>query len=253
MAHDWRCGLRRLLQFIAVVLGLTLVYMVAPLLGSPGSGEVRRVVGDDGQTRLVPVVPSQREPAVTRRLRELRDNGSDDVQVASGDDPIAGSSGRLRRLFVNDRRKGGPIGRISIPAIDVTERYRPGVYDEVLQKGPGHWPGTPLPGAPGNTVLSGHRTTYTHPFADLDLLEPGDRVVTTLGGEHRTTYRVTNTTVVAESKYVKFVLRQPKARRARTITMFACTPKGYRTHRIVVRAKAQPTDVDAPGRGGARG
>ncbi|CAN5740036.1 hypothetical protein BH24ACT14_BH24ACT14_13430 [soil metagenome] len=244
--------MRRFLQFVAVVAGLTLVYMVAPLIGSPG-GEVRRVVGEDGTTRVVPVVPSQREPAVTRRLRELRRNAGDDVQVASGDDPVADSSSRLRRFFVNDKRKGGPIGRIQIPAIDVNERYRRGVYDEVLQKGPGHWPGTPLPGAPGNSVLSGHRTTYTYPFADLDRLEPGDRVVTTLGGEHRTSYRVTKTTVVPESKYVQFVLRQPEARRARTITMFACTPKGYRSHRIVVQAKAQPADLDAVDPGGARG
>jgi LPXTG-site transpeptidase (sortase) family protein len=235
------------------VVGLTLVYMVAPLIGSPGSGEVRRVVTEDGQTRLVPVVPSQQEPAVIRRLRELRRNGGDDVQVASGDDPVAGASGRLRRLFVNDKRKGGPIGRIQIPAIDVNERYRRGVYDEPLQKGPGHWPGTPLPGARGNSVLSGHRTTYTQPFADLDLLERGDRVVTTLGGKHRTAYRVTKTTVVPESNYVKFVLRQPQARRARMITMFACTPKGYRTHRIVVQAKALPSDLDAVDPGGARG
>ncbi|MDQ3030267.1 MAG: class E sortase [Actinomycetota bacterium] len=227
--------------------------MVAPLIGSPGSGEVRRVVTEDGQTRLVPVVPSQQEPAVIRRLRELRRNGGDDVQVASGDDPVAGASGRLRRLFVNDKRKGGPIGRIQIPAIDVNERYRRGVYDEPLQKGPGHWPGTPLPGARGNSVLSGHRTTYTQPFADLDLLERGDRVVTTLGGKHRTAYRVTKTTVVPESNYVKFVLRQPQARRARMITMFACTPKGYRTHRIVVQAKALPSDLDAVDPGGARG
>lgn len=236
------------------MVGLTLVYMVAPLIGSPGSGEVRRVVTEDGQTRLVPVVPSQQEPAVIRRLRELRRNGGDDVQVASGDDPVAGASGRLRRLFVNDKRKGGPIGRIQIPAIDVNERYRRGVYDEPLQKGPGHWPGTPLPGASGNSVLSGHRTTYTQPFADLDLLERGDRVVTTLGGKHRTAYRVTKTTVVPESNYVKFVLRQPQARRARMITMFACTPKGYRTHRIVVQAKAtRPSDLDAVDPGGARG
>ena len=245
--------MRRFLQFGVVVVGLTLVYMVAPLIGSPGSGEVRRVVTEDGQTRLVPVVPSQREPAVTRRLRDLRRNGGDDVQVASGDDPVAGSSSRLRSLFVNDKRKGGPIGRIQIPAIDVNERYRRGVYDEPLRKGPGHWPGTPLPGAPGNSVLSGHRTTYTKPFADLDLLDRGDRVVTTLGGKHRTTYRVTKTTVVPESKYVKFVLRQPQARRARMITMFACTPKGYRTHRIVVQAKARPSDLDAVDPGGARG
>ena len=40
-----------------------------------------------------------------------------------------------------------------------------------LRKGPGHYPDTPLPGVMGNMAIAGHRTTYGHPFGDLDQLD----------------------------------------------------------------------------------
>jgi sortase A len=46
-----------------------------------------------------------------------------------------------------------------------------------LQKGPGHYPGTALPGQVGNFAVAGHRTTYLHPFYDIDLLKPGAKIV----------------------------------------------------------------------------
>jgi sortase A len=52
-----------------------------------------------------------------------------------------------------------------------------GVSTSDLKKGPGHIPGTALPGELGNVVLSGHRTTYGAPFERFDELRPGDAVV----------------------------------------------------------------------------
>ena len=52
-----------------------------------------------------------------------------------------------------------------------------------LRKGPGHYIGTPLPGQAGNAAIAGHRTTYGHPFYNLDSVKVGDPiVVTTLQG-----------------------------------------------------------------------
>ena len=42
--------------------------------------------------------------------------------------------------------------------------------------GPGHYPGTPLPGEAGNVAIAGHRTTYLHPFYNLNELVPGDAI-----------------------------------------------------------------------------
>ena len=52
-----------------------------------------------------------------------------------------------------------------------------------LRKGPGHYTGTPLPGQAGNAAIAGHRTTYGHPFYNLDSVKVGDPIVlTTLQG-----------------------------------------------------------------------
>ena len=45
-----------------------------------------------------------------------------------------------------------------------------GVGTAELKTGAGHMPDTPLPGMPGNAVISGHRTTYGAPFNELDEL-----------------------------------------------------------------------------------
>src|SRR5688572_22535163 len=46
-----------------------------------------------------------------------------------------------------------------------------------LQRGPGHYPGTAMPGDKGNFAVAGHRTTYGAPFFHLDQLRKGDEVV----------------------------------------------------------------------------
>ena len=49
-------------------------------------------------------------------------------------------------------------------------------YDD-LTKGPGHYPGTALPGQVGNFAVAGHRTTYLAPFNKIDTLRRGDAIV----------------------------------------------------------------------------
>lgn len=161
--------------------------------------------------------------------------------IARNDSPTAGlSRKRKASVFVPpEHGRTSRIGSLEVPEIGLDVSFREGVFDAVVARGPGHWPGTPLPGGAGNSVFAGHRTTYTKPFADLDLLQKGDAIHATVGKGERITYRVFQVAVIPEAEYVDFVLRQPKAQRARIITLFACTPKGFRTHRIVVKAKAE--------------
>jgi sortase A len=58
-----------------------------------------------------------------------------------------------------------------------------------LQRGPGHYPGTALPGQVGNFAVAGHRTTYLHPFKDIANLRRGDYVVLETKS-HWFTYRI---------------------------------------------------------------
>jgi sortase A len=46
-----------------------------------------------------------------------------------------------------------------------------------LEKGPGHYAETALPGQVGNFTVAGHRTTYLHPFYNINELRTGDAIV----------------------------------------------------------------------------
>ena len=71
---------------------------------------------------------------------------------------------------------GQPVGIISIPKIALQMVVVEGTDAEQLRSGPGHYPGTPLPGEQGNVAIAGHRTTYLHPFYNLNELVAGDHV-----------------------------------------------------------------------------
>ncbi len=188
--------------------------------------------------------PRPQGPAkVTRLLKRAERPAHRHLPKAAGNDsPTAGAArarGRHKSIFVTPKRgRRSRVGKLEIPKIRLKTSFYEGVHDSVVKLGPGHWPGTPFPGKAGNAVFAGHRTTHSKPFADLDLLRRGDAIKTAIGKNKRLTYRVSNVYVVPEARYVRSVLRQPSNNRARRITLFACTPKGFRTHRIVVRAVA---------------
>ena len=103
-----------------------------------------------------------------------------------------------------------------------------GIRLTTLDRGPGHWPGTAMPGEFGNVVVAGHRVSHNEDFRNLDQLEPGDEVIfTTATGRH--TYHVLRTEVVGPDA-VWIVDQTP----AQTGTLFACHPPGSTRQRIVV-------------------
>jgi sortase A len=126
---------------------------------------------------------------------------------------------------------GDPVARLEIPRIGVDEIVVSGVGVEDLKKGPGHYPGTPLPGQPGNAAIAGHRTTYGAPFFSIDELVPGDEIIaTTYAG--RFVYRVTGTVVVPPTE-VGVIAGTSDARLALT----SCHPLYSASSRIVVTAQ----------------
>ena len=126
---------------------------------------------------------------------------------------------------------GEEMAFLRIPEIEVDEVLFEGVDVETLRKGPGHMTGTPLPGQPGNAVISGHRTTYGRPFFDLDLLSPGDRIeVETAIGIHA--YSVREILVVQPTD-VWVAADRPGG----WLTLTTCTPKFSARQRLVVWAE----------------
>ncbi len=129
-------------------------------------------------------------------------------------------------------------GNLSLPSIGVSQPLHEGVTLTAINHGPSHWPGTAMPGQLGNVVVAGHRTTYSRPFYDLDLLSPGDPLVFTMNDGTVWTYELTGTSLVGPDD-THIVVQTPE----RTATLFACHPKGSAAQRIVAhfRLVAPPT------------
>jgi sortase A len=139
-----------------------------------------------------------------------------------------------------DPDPGEPLGVLRIPKFDGYEfAFVEGVTAEDLTRGPGHFPGTALPGEIGNFVLSGHRTTYQAPFNRLDELAAGDRLlIDTVAGS--TTYEVIGTEVVHPSRVdvLEPVSGQPGAVATEaTITLITCHPEHSAAERLVVHGR----------------
>lgn len=118
-----------------------------------------------------------------------------------------------------------------------------------LKRGPGHYPGTALPGDVGNMVLSGHRTTYGAPFSDLDRLRPGDPVVVETR-DRWYTYVTTGEQVVAPTAVeVTYPVpgRPGVAPTQRLLTMTTCNPRYSARQRLVVSARLQSAQAKGPG------
>ena len=126
---------------------------------------------------------------------------------------------------------GQPIGRIRIPRIGLSKVVVEGTATDDLQKGPGHYPSTPYPGAPGTVAIAGHRTTYGAPFHDINKLKAGDRIEIQMPyGVF--TYRVERTQIVLPTAI--WITRRASYDR---LVLSACHPLYSAARRIVVFAR----------------
>jgi sortase A len=154
------------------------------------------------------------------------------IGTASSDSPaIESSSGGVKALGLPEAPPSGAVAHLVIPKIGVDKIVVEGVELSDLQKGPGHYPRTPLPGEPGNAAIAGHRTTYGAPFYRLNELASGDDIfVTTPAGKFR--YQVTDSRVVGPSDVS---VLNPTADNRLTLT--TCNPRFSAAQRLVVVSK----------------
>jgi sortase A len=127
--------------------------------------------------------------------------------------------------------EGGAFGRLVIAkmGLDVVAVKGAGVTD--LWKGPGWIDWTDLPGPTGNCGMSGHRTTFGHPFGRLDLLGPGD-TIDLYSPFRRYRYVVESTQAVTpdHSEVVSHTV-------APELTLTTCHPPYSAKYRLIVHAK----------------
>jgi sortase A len=131
-------------------------------------------------------------------------------------------------------RLGRAVATVRIPAINLDVQLLYGIHDGALARGLGLWPGTALPGKPGNAVVAGHRTSHGAPMRDIDKLRLGDRIYVTTGGKKQSTleYRITKRQIVRPN--AMWITRPTKTS---TMTIFACHPPHSIAYRYVIFAK----------------
>lgn len=131
-----------------------------------------------------------------------------------------------------------PAMLLDQPVIEGTNVYR------ALDQGIWRWPGGSTPDKGGNTVLVGHRFTYTKPkgvFYFLDKLHEGDSVGVVWDSKTYI-YKVTGSRVVQPNQTsILNPTDEP------TLTMYTCTPLWLPKDRLVITAVLeQPTEGIKP-------
>jgi sortase A len=158
----------------------------------------------------------------TQRLQaELRPGFEKTIDTRSPSDPTANTV----------KVPGDAIAIIKIPRIHLDMVVVEGTDTESLKKGPGHYTGTAYPWQPhGRVGIAGHRTTYLHPFYNLNDMRSGDPII--LATEYGT-FRYLVTRVFVTSPEDTSVLAQTKDA---TLVLTTCNPRYSAAQRLIVVA-----------------
>ena len=199
--------------------------------------------------------------------------------------------------WVNPRERrvpqdGDAFARMYIPAFGPDYQFAvlEGVGEQTLLAGPGRYPGTQMPGEPGNFAVAGHRVGKGAPFNDLGQLRTCDAIVVETQSQW-VTYRVLPmdadpelrrasvspclpqdlTDRVAGGDYAQVMGRHittpndinvvnpmPETRStevvpgmASIITLTTCHPQFSNAERMIIHAVMSESMPKAPGGGGA--
>jgi sortase A len=162
-------------------------------------------------------------------------------QAATGPAPSPVSK-NTSGCSVSGAAKSGPLPRLSegdvtdhlqIPKIGLSKYVVEGTSENDLRLGPGHYPGTALPGQTGNAAIAGHRTTYGAPFFELNRMAPGDPICLTDVNNRVWVYQVSAPPQVVSPNDVAVLDPTPLAQ----LTLTTCNPRFEATSRLVVFAR----------------
>jgi sortase A len=127
-------------------------------------------------------------------------------------------------------RPGQPIGRIHVDRLGLDMVVVYGTDSDTLRKGPGHDPRTFFPGEGELVYIAGHRTTFGAPFAHIDRLRRGDRVVLEMP-YGRFVYGVRSWVIVPADDVGRL-----RSRAREEIALQACHPRFSARERYIVYA-----------------
>jgi LPXTG-site transpeptidase (sortase) family protein len=139
---------------------------------------------------------------------------------------------RSRAASYHDQlQRGQHLGRLVAPRLRASVAVRVGFEQSDIDRGPGWWRGSYLPGEGGVTFIAGHRLTHGGPFRWVGHLRIGDRVVLHVPYADAV-YVVTRRAFVSESR--RTVVSGPRRDELRLLT--STVPPSHR--RLVVFARA---------------
>jgi sortase A len=126
------------------------------------------------------------------------------------------------------------LGRIEIARIGIEAMILEGTDERTLRRAVGHFPGSALPGQPGNVAIAGHRDTF---FRALRSVQPEDEItLTTLNGAYR--YLVDSAQIVAPEDTQ--VLDDSGGKMLTLVTCYPFYFVGPAPKRFIVRAHGIP-------------
>jgi sortase A len=134
----------------------------------------------------------------------------------------------------NQNRASVPSdNRIIIPKIALDQHIYTGKSQYLVNKGPWARPNTSTPSRGSNTVIAGHRFTYSGPatFYSLDKIMAGDIVVLYWQGKEYD-YKVAKTEIVPAT-----AIEIERPTKDSQLTIYTCTPLWSAKDRLVVIAK----------------
>ncbi len=138
-----------------------------------------------------------------------------------------GSSGGYTEVTSDSYYKGGYLGTLKIPAIDLTVKVYQGTDSATLKKGAGHFTNTSIWN--GNVSLAAHNRGANSYFGEIHTLENGDRITLTTK-EGTRTYSVTSVSKISETDNSML-----ESTSENCITLFTCV-RDQREYRWCVRA-----------------
>jgi sortase A len=148
-----------------------------------------------------------------------------------------------RRQFQNQQQSlpeiparpplGEPVAKLTIPRLGTELYVFEGTDAKDLRLGPGHMPGTAMPGARGNCVIAGHRDTH---FRALKDIREGDEIeLETARGLF--VYTVDNTAIVVPTNTASLAPTE-----SAVLNLITCYPfyyLGNAPKRFVVTARLE--------------
>jgi sortase A len=151
--------------------------------------------------------------------------------VQEAEEPVPSSLPSRSERYFDPYKLGDPVAKLRFPRLATTLYVVEGTDQKDLKKGPGHMPGTALPGVAGNCVIAGHRDTH---FRPLEGVHRGDEVeLETRYGTFR--YKVRSMEVVLPTNVTS--LRPTNDAVLHLITCYPFDYVGHAPKRMVIEAR----------------